>query len=124
MRHLFAVVPCVALIACSDPLASRELLDGVWTLESSQSPLDPRVLTLVQHGSTVDGSGNAMGVDAPVPLTVRGAITGSRVVLVFHFTNGSELTAEYSATVFDRRLTGMAVFHDGAGSHPLAYIRH
>ncbi|HEV7787092.1 MAG TPA: hypothetical protein VGC48_07675 [Gemmatimonadales bacterium] len=125
MRYLAIAFSCAALLSCDTPLASREVLNGVWTLESGQStPFDPLVLTLVQHGLVIEGSGNAMGVDAPMPLTVDGSVTGPDVVLTFRF-NGGGLTGKYSAT-FDsgRRLSGVAIFSDGgAGSHSLTYTR-
>ena len=125
MRYLPAIVPCAALLGCTAPLATHEPLDGVWTLESAQSPLDPRTLKLTQHGTTIDGSGDAMGVDAPLRLSVRGSTTGSRVVLTFRFTNGSELVGEYTAAVDSDHLVGVAVFHNGTDlSHSLTYTRN
>ena len=126
MRYLLAALPCVALLACAAPLASHDPLDGTWTLESPQSPLDPRVLTLAQNGTAIQGSGSAMGVDAPLPLAVRGSTTGSSVSLIFSFTNGSGLTGNYTATLdSDRRLVGVAVFHDGASTpHTLTYTKN
>jgi hypothetical protein len=100
-------------------------LDGVWTLEVAQSPLDPRTLTLKQHGTAVQGSGNAMGVDAPLRLAARGSTTGSQAVLAFRFTNGSELVGEYTAVVDSDYLVGVAVFHNGTDvPHSLTYTRN
>lgn len=125
MRYVAVALSCTALLSCGAPSAPRELLDGVWKIESAQSPLDPRVLTLVQHGTLVEGSGNAMGVDAPMPLTVDGLATGSHLALTFRFGNGDGLTGKYTATFNSRgRLAGVAVFPDfGVPSHSLAYIR-
>ena len=125
MRRLLVVASSAALFACTAPMGTPGALDGVWTLQAAQSPLDPRTLKLTQHGGTVDGSGDAMGVDAPMRLSVSGSIAGSSVILSFEFTNGSELVGEYTAQ-FDPqgRLVGNVVFHDGlAVSHPLTYTR-
>ena len=125
MRRLLVVVSCAGLSACTASTGTPEALDGVWTLQSAQSPLDPRTLKLTQHDGAVDGSGDAMGVDAPMPLSVSGSITGSRVILSFRFTD-SELVGEYSA-VFDSdgHLVGDAVFRSGtAVSHLLTYTRN
>ena len=124
MRYLAIAFSCAALLSCDTPLASREVLNGVWTLESGQStPFDPLVLTLVQHGLVIEGSGNAMGVDAPMPLTVEGSAIGSHVALTFHFT-GSGGTGKYTASFDSGRLSGVAVFPDGGvASHSLTYTR-
>ena len=125
MRYLAIAFSCAALLSCGAPLASREPLDGVWTVESAQSPLDPQVLTLAQHGSVIEGSGNALGVDAPMPLTVDGSATGSQVVLTFRFTPGVVSTGTYTARLDSGgRLAGVAAFPDLAvASHSLAYTR-
>jgi hypothetical protein len=124
MRYLAIAFSSAALLSCGAPLASREPLDGVWTVESAQSPLDPQVLTLVQHGTIIEGSGNAMGVDAPMPLTVDGSATGAQVVLTFRFTSGGGSIGTYTATFDAGRLAGVAVFPDfGFPSHSLAYTK-
>jgi hypothetical protein len=123
MRYL-AIAFSSALLSCGAPSAPRESLDGVWKIESAQSPLDPQVLTLVQHGTVIEGSGNAMGVDAPMPLTVDGSATGSHVILTFRFGN-DELTGNYTATFdFGHRLSGVAAFPKSVfPAHSLAYTR-
>lgn len=125
MRSLLPVISCAALLACTASVGVPEALDGAWILQSAESPLDPRTLNLTQHGSTIHGSGAAMGVDAPMPLSVSGTVIGSRVLLSFRFTNGSELAGEYTAMFeSEGRLVGNAVFHNGQTvTHSLTYRR-
>ena len=104
MRRLLVVVFCAGLSACTASTGTPEALDGVWTLQSAQSPLDPRTLRLTQHGGAVDGSGDAMGVDAPMRLSVSGSIAGSRVIL----SSGSRTASSWASIPPRSILTGIS----------------
>lgn len=127
MRSLILWLVCAALLDCTNPQESSQSLDGLWTLESAHSPVDPRTLTLAQKGASVTGTGSAMGVDAPMLLTVAGTITPPLVELTFTFTNGGGGSAHYTASLQpDGRLVGRALFNNAFGniSDSLTFVRH
>jgi hypothetical protein len=73
-------------------------------------------MTLLQHGSTVTGSGAGRGVDVPVPFEIAGsyhpdpadgpALVGLHIERV----DGGQVTADFQGTVSADRLTGSVVY--------------
>jgi hypothetical protein len=112
MRILLSCLACAALFACGNSL-KPQALDGVWQLATAHSPLDPRTLTLTQHEGTVTGTSTAMGVDAPLPVTVTGNVSLPAVTLTFSYSSG---VARYTATLqLDGRMVGQAVYDSTFG---------
>ncbi len=118
MRSLWFVAGAAALLACSGPTDPGGPFNGVWRLDSATVP-PPRVLTmtLTQHGLAVTGTGSAMGVDQPIPVTVTGTADSAgaagsptvRLHLVFDL--GYQLTADITGMLTDGdRLEGTAVY--------------
>ena len=130
---LALIVGAASLLACTGPTDPAQPLDGVWKLDSSSAGVPPRVMTLTQRGTNVTGTGSAMGVDVPMPITITGTVRdgtagGPAVVeLLFTFENGGGITADYTATLdAANHLAGSAVYH-GITSVPvsglLSFIR-
>ena len=130
---LVLVAGAASLLACTGPTDPPQPLDGVWALDSSSAGVPPRVMTLTQRGTSITGTGSAMGVDVPMPITITGTYQpgsagGAAVVeLLFTFENGGGITADYTATLdAANHLAGSAVYH-GITSVPvsglLSFIR-
>lgn len=113
-----------ALIACSGPTETPQPLDGIWKLESASPGVPPRTMTLKQRGSTISGTGSAMGVDRDITIAISGSYSASTavspplVVLIFSFENGGGLTAQFSGTLQgNEQISGTVVYY-GISSVP------
>jgi len=107
-----------ALIACSSPTETPQPLDGLWKLESASPGVPPRTMTLQQRGSTISGTGRAMGVDRDIPIAISGSYSASTAVspplvaLIFNFENGGGLTAQFNGTLQgDEQISGTVVYY-------------
>jgi hypothetical protein len=75
-------------------------------------------MTLTQHGTSITGTGSAMGVDMPIPIDIAGtyfpptAASPASVTLRFTFQNGGGITADFTGTLSaSDRLEGSAIYH-------------
>ena len=107
-----------ALIACSGPIETPQPLDGIWKLESASPGVPPRTMNLKQRGSTISGTGSAMGVDRDITIAISGsysaatAVSPPLVVLIFSFENGGGLTAQFNGTLQgDEQISGTVVYY-------------
>ena len=108
------------LVACVDdaPEAPSQPLDGKWAVDSSSLDLPGllRTMTLVQHGSTVSGTGTGRGVDVPIPFDIIGsyhpdpAAGPALVELRIERVDGGQVTADFQGTLTAERLTGSVVY--------------
>ncbi len=118
MRAALVVVSGVALLlACSGLTDPGGPFSGAWRLDSATvPPLRVTTMILTQHGATVTGTGSAMGVDAPISITISGTAdsagaAGSPTVrLHLVVALGYQLTADITGTLTARdRLEGTAL---------------
>lgn len=105
------------LACCSGPTEPLGALNGVWVLDTSTAGVPPRQMTLAQAGTQITGTGTAMGVDAPIPISVSGVYIAANpagpasVTLAFTFENGGGITAEFTGTLSaPNHLSGQAVY--------------
>jgi hypothetical protein len=113
----FPLAAATMLACCSGPTEPVGALDGVWMLDTSTAGVPPRQMTLVQAGTRITGTGTAMGVDAPIPVSVAGTYIAANpagpasVTLAFTFENGGGITAEFTGTLSaPNQLSGQAVY--------------
>ena len=120
MRRMlcFPLAATAVLACCSGSTEPLGALDGVWLLDTSTAGVPPRELTLVQMGTRITGTGTAMGVDVPIPVSVTGTYIAANpagpasVTLAFTFENGGGITAEFTGTLSAaNQLSGQAVYH-------------
>ena len=132
MRRLLTIPLAAALVAaCTGPVEPPQPLDGRWVLDTSTAGLPPRQMTLSQHGTSVTGSGTAMGVDAPIPITVTGtyspSIADRAPVVTLHLViaDGGGVTADFAGTVSPQgRIDGTVTYAgDAFVSGELAWVR-
>jgi hypothetical protein len=118
LRQLTWPLAAAALLSCAGPTGPARPLDGVWVLDSSTAGLPPRQMTLVQEGARVTGTGTAMGVDAPIPITITGTYqppaSGGDVAIVtlqLAIDDGGGVTADFSGTLSaSARLAGTVTY--------------
>src|SRR5262245_48714571 len=120
MRALCSPILLAGLIACTDsgPQAPAQPLDGQWVIDSTSldSPGLLRTMTLVQHDSTVNGTGAGMGVDVPIPFEISGsyhpdpADGPAHIALRIERVDGGQVTADFHGTLAIDRLTGSVVY--------------
>jgi len=115
---LALIIAAASLLACTGPTDPAGPLDGVWELDSSSAGVPPREMTLVQRGTSITGTGAAMGVDVPIPIAINGTYSPpigpgpATVRLQFTFENGGGITAEYTGRLTGGdRLSGSAVYY-------------
>lgn len=129
MRFLFLPLASAVLLACAGLEGPLPPLQGLWSADSIPAPLTPVSLVLTQHDTGVTGTGKAMGVDTPVPVSVTGTYVAPHVVLSFSISNGSGGTIEYTATLREaRHMVGTVVFTGvfttkGVQSYSLAFTK-
>ena len=115
---LLVTLGASALLACAVPTEPPQPLDGVWQLDSASAGVPPRTMTLTQRGSSITGTGSAMGVDVPIPIGITGtylpptASSLGSVTLRFTFENGGGLTADFVGTLSaSDHLEGSVVYY-------------
>ena len=123
MRFLLSAFVVTSLLACNRSAEGPQQqgppqpLDGAWKLESASPGVPPRIMTLTQSGTTVTGTGSAMGVDVPIPAAVTGAysastaVSPSLVALIFTYENGGGLTAQFGGTLQGNRIVGSVTYY-------------
>ncbi|HEX5437803.1 MAG TPA: hypothetical protein VFW98_11635 [Gemmatimonadaceae bacterium] len=125
-RSLVGLIPLLAL-ACAGSTTPTVRVDGVWTLTSTPfTPVEPRSLDLRQQGSTVTGTGTAMGVDTPFLLPVTGTFQNTVLDIQLgdtaHNTQAGRITATLTSA---NQLVGRfkADTNAGGGSDTVTYTR-
>jgi hypothetical protein len=126
MKSAVLGAAAIVLLGCGDFPDPLLPLSGTWTLTSTpHSPLDPRTLNLdEQVNEGVSGTGTAMGVDAPLTLSVSGGMAMPAVDLSFRYQSGA--TGSFAGRLDpDGRLIGQVQFDSAAGGglDSLTYTR-
>ena len=104
----FPLAAATMLACCSGPTEPVGALDGVWMLDTSTAGVPPRQMTLVQAGTRITGTGTAMGVDAPIPVSVAGTYIAANpagpasVTLAFNSGRSTKAFAQGSAWLFSK----------------------
>ena len=120
MRRLFTIsLAAAAVVGCTGPTdPAPRPLDGIWVLDTSTAGLPPRQLTLAVEGTSVTGTGSAMGVDVPIGITVTGSFAAQSagdsgtVTLHLAYDLGYQLTADFTGTLSPAgRLEGSVVYY-------------
>ena len=124
MRAFCYVALLAPLVACTSTSPRIPApLDGVWVLEAASPGVPPRTMTLTQQGASVTGTGQAMGVDVPIPFDITGTYRSNPadgppdVVLDFTRADGGTLSVHFQGAFSTDRLAGSVVYY-GITSQP------
>lgn len=105
MQFLLRGLMLGTLVACTTPTAAPQPLDGVWNLQATFAGFVPRTMTLRQRGSTIRGTGSAMGVDRVIPIAISGSYSDDvlssapLVALTFRLADNDQLTAQFNGAL-------------------------
>jgi hypothetical protein len=120
MRILSCVILLGAMMACSDASTSPKApsVAGAWSLDSASPGVPPETMTLSERGTSITGTGSAMGVDVPIPVDITGtfssptAVSPPLVSLIFQFVNGGGLSAQFTGTLSaTNHISGTVVYY-------------
>ena len=123
LRALTIPLVAVTLAGCAGPTEPAGSLSGVWKLDAAGGAPAPSEMTLIELGSAVTGTGSAMGVDVPMPISIQGTYTPASGVARLNLTylNGGGITADYTASLEPSGLlAGTAVFHGITTNGPVS----
>lgn len=128
MRPAPILVALSALVACTQPEAPHQQLQGSWRLEAAHRPLEPATLTLVEFGPTILGQATLVALDPVSPGVPSVSVTGiySPPTASLDIRIDTTVIAHYTATL-DRpgHMGGVIAFTDaaGGGTDTIAHIR-
>jgi hypothetical protein len=121
-------VAVAMLVACGQPVAPEQVLQGSWSIVAAHRALEPATMDLEQHSSIILGPAALVALDPVSPGVPTVSVAGfySSPTLTLDIRIDAAVVAQYHATL-DRRghLEGVITFSDavGGGSDTVSYLR-